>query len=380
MDNKRICHPVNWIDGMKVNKNHFISTDNNIASQVRNVYSTIINPFNYGLLLQKEENATQVKILTDIDGQGFVHVKLLNCIALTRGGYFIDINESQYTDQGLSAAIPQAKISKDKLTGKEYLICLSVNLFERVPFGIPDPEELPPRLPGVTPGYHLTVHDTEEKRSISGANSMIIGRLVTIHDKPEIDDSYIPACHAVYSHPRLAEYHTQLLRILGQLEIDAIDILRSIKTKKQVTGIAETVGEVSGSLLVFLGVHLVEFRKMGMYYPPVFIFEQMATLARTISNTINQQPAAEKEELYNYIQDWSSFKQGEFEKLLTDAIEFDYDHDDINSSIQKLAPFVNGISQMFHTLSNLDFIGKKKDRQIFVKEQKEIPGNSFLVD
>ncbi len=199
-------------------------------------------------------------------------------------------------------------------------------------------------------------------------------------DKPEIDDSYIPACHAIYSHPKLAEYHTQILRILGQIEIDVVDILRSIKTKKQVTSIAETVTDLSDSTLNFLGAHMAEFRKIAMNFPPVYIFEQMAALARTINNAINKQPAAEREELYNYIQDWSSLKQGEFEKLLSNAIEFSYDHDDINSSIQKLAPFINNMSQIFHTLSNLDFIGKKKDRQIFVKEQKEKPGNSFLVD
>jgi predicted component of type VI protein secretion system len=201
-----------------------------------------------------------------------------------------------------------------------------------------------------------------------------------VDDKLEIDENYIPACHAIYSHPKLAEYHMQLVKALGQIEIDAVDILRNIKTKKQVTSIAETVSEVSRSVLNFLGVHLIEFRKIAMYYPPVYIFEQMASLARTINNAINKQPAAEKEELYNYIQDWSSLKQGEFEKLLTDTIEYDYDHDDINSSILKLAPFINDMSQIFHTLSNLDFIGKKKDRQIFVKEQKEKSGNSFLVD
>ena len=84
--------------------------------------------------------------------------------------------------------------------------------------------------------------------------------------------------------------------------------------------------------------------------------------------------------MLNYIQDWSNLKQGEFEEMLVRAIEYKYDHDDISKSINGLAPFVNSISKVFNTLSNLDFIGKKKDRQIFVKEQKEKPGNSFLVD
>ncbi len=380
MDNKSIYHPVNWIDGMKVNKDHFISTDNNNSAQARNIYSSFLHPYNYGLLLQNKESKHPVNIHIDIDNQGFVHVKVVNCSAVTRGGSRIEISEEYYSGSDLSAAMPQAGFSREKTNGKEYLICLSANMFERVPFGIPARDELPPRLPHVIPGYHLSVHSPDEKETITGPDSLIIGRLIFVDDKPEIDESYIPACQAIYSHPKLAEYHTQLLRILGQIEIDVVDILRSIKTKKQVTSIAETVTELTNAMLYFLSVQLAEFRRIAVNYPPVYIFEQMAALARTINNTINKQPASEKEELYNYIQDWSNLKQGEFEKLLTNAIEFDYDHDDINSSIQKLAPFINNISQIFHTLSNLDFIGKKKDRQIFVKEQKEKPGNSFLVD
>lgn len=380
MDNKKVNLPVNWIDGMKVNKDHFISTDNNFIAQTKNIYSSFLNPFNYGILLQSEEYKNPARINIDIDNQGCVHVKVLNCNAITRGGSRIEINETNFLESELSAFMPQLKLSQEKISNKDCFICLSVNLFERVPFGIPNPEELPPRLPSVMPGYHLSVHSLEEKSTIAGSNSLIIGKLIFIDDKPEIDESYIPACHVIYSHPKLAEYHKQLVKILGQIEIDVVDILRSIKTKKQVTNIAETVAEVSGSVLNFLGVHLVEFRRIAMYYPPVFIFEQIAALARTINNAINKQPSAEKEELYNYIQDWSNLKQGEFEKLLVDAIEYDYDHDDINKSIQKLAPFINDMSLIFHTLSNLDFIGKKKDRQIFVKEQKEKPSSSFLVD
>lgn len=365
---------------MKVNKDHFIATDRHFASQVKKTCSSFLTPYNYGILLQNEEYRNPVKIFLDIDNQGFIHIKALNFVAMTKGGSRIDISEESEQANEWSAAWPEVKVSLEKLTGREYLICLSVNTFERIPCGIPNPDEVPPRLPEVVPGYHLSVYNQEDKQTIPAHNSLIIGRLLLVDNKPELDDNYIPACQAIYSHPKLAEYHTQLLRILGQIEIDLVDILRSIKTKKQVTSIAETVAEVANAMLLFLGVHFVEFRKMAITYPPVYIFEQMAALARTVNNAVNKQPSAEKEELYNYIQDWSSLKQGEFEKLLTNAIEYDYDHDDINSSIQKLAPFINNMSQIFHTLSNLDFIGKKKDRQIFVKEQKEKPGNSFLVD
>lgn len=380
MDNKKINLPVNWIDGMKINKDHFIASDNNIVQQVKNTYLSFINPFNYGILLQQEANLNPLKIFIDIDNQDYVHVKVLNCSAITRGGSRIEIQDNYFSENDLSGAMPQTKINIENTNNKVYYIALTVNSFGRVPFGIPSAEENPPRLPNVLPRYSLSVHNVDEKNTIPNNNSLIIGKLAFNENKPEIDENYIPPCQAIFSHPRLVEYHAQLIKVMGQIEIDTINILRGIKDRKQNTNIAGTVGEVSDSILSFLGVHMVAFRKIAIYQPPVFIFEQMASLARIINNSINKQSSADKEELLNYIQDWSTLKQGAFEEMLVRTIEYKYDHNNINESIDSMAPFVNAISQIYNTLSNLDFIGKKKDRHIFVKEQKEKPGNSFLVD
>jgi len=372
--------PVNWIDGMKINKNHFIATDYNIGQQVRNAYLSFINPYNYGLLLQNNTQADEVNFVLDIDNQGYVHAKIVSCSAVTRGGLRIDIRENYFSDKELAGSVPTVNINVEELKKQEYYIALSVNTSDRIPFGIPDRNENPPRLPNILPGYYLSVHASDELNTIRSENSLVLGKLIFKGDKPELDDDYIPPCQAIYSHPKLVEYHVQLLKVLGQIEIDIISILKRIKDKKQSTNISETVADLSNSLLIFMDVNLIEFRNMAKYYPPVFIFEQMAALARTINNSINKQSTADREEMLNYIQDWSNLKQGEFEEMLTKAIEYKYDHDDINKSINGLAPFVNSISKVCNTLSNLDFIGKKKDRHIFVKEQKEKPGSSFLVD
>lgn len=372
--------PVNWIDGMKVNKNHFIATDLNISQQVRNAYLSFVNPYNYGLLLQNNAEIEGANVVLNIDNQGYVHAKIVSCSAVTRGGFMIDIRKNYFADKELAESAPMLNVSSETTEKGDYYIALSVNTSERVPFGKHDPNENPPRLPNIIPGYHLSIHNTNELNSIRSENSLILGKLIFNGDKPELDSEYIPPCQTIYSHPKLAEYHAQLLKVLGQIEIDVISILKRIKEKKQSTNIAQTVADVSNAQLLFLSVNLIEFRNMAKYYPPIFIFEQMAALARNINNSINRQSTADREEMLNYIQDWSNLKQGEFEEMLTKAIEYKYDHDDINKSINGLAPFVNSISQVCNTLSNLDFIGKKKDRHIFVKEQKEKPGNSFLVD
>lgn len=380
MNTKEYHFPVNWIDGMKINKDHFIATDLTISQQVVNTYLTIVNPFNYGLLLQNNLSNDSGNIVLDIDAQGVLHAKIINCSAITRGGFRIDIRDNYFSAKELEVSIPEVRISKEQVQAEDHYVALMVNPFQRVPFGIPEENETPPRLPFVIPSYSLSLHPVSQIDSIRTGNALVIGKIVFKGEKPELDDDYIPPCQTIYSHPKLAEYHVQLLKVIGQIEIDVVSILRRIEDKRQSTTIAETVADVTNALLLFLDVNVIEFRNMARYYPPVFIFEQMAALARNINNSINKQSTANREELLNYIQDWSNLKQGEFEELLSKAIEYHYDHDNINASINRLAPFVNAISKICGTLSNLDFIGKKKDRQIFVKEQKEKPGSSFLVD
>lgn len=372
--------PVNWIDGMKINKNHFIATDLNIGYQVQNTYLSFINPYNYGLLLQNNLQNKALNLVLDIDNQDYIHAKVINCSAVTRGGVRIEIQENFFSDNELAEQIPSISINTESTEKQEYYIALSINTSNRVPFGTPNSNENPPRLPHILPSFYLSIHALSELNSIRTENALILGKLIFVGDKPELDNNYIPPCQTIFSHAKLAEYHAQLLKVLGQIEVDIVSILKRIKEKKQATTIAETVADIANSILLFLSVNLIEFRNMAKYYPPVYIFEQMAALARNINNSINIQATTDREELLNYIQDWSNLKQGEFEEMITKAIEYQYDHDDINNSINGLAPFVNAISKVCNTLSNLDFIGKKKDRHIFVKEQKEKQGNSFLVD
>ena len=98
--------PVNWIDGMKINKNHFIATDLNIRQQVKNTYLSFVNPYNYGLLLQNNTQTNGLNLVLDIDNQNYVHAKVVSCSAVTRGGTRIEIQENYFSDKELAFVLP----------------------------------------------------------------------------------------------------------------------------------------------------------------------------------------------------------------------------------------------------------------------------------
>jgi hypothetical protein len=378
MNEKKQYLPVNWADGMKINKNHFIESDQHWNQEIRKSHSLLLHPLNYGFRLPLTEDKPSLQMDITIDNQGFVQLGVTRCFAVTRDGSGIEIDREYFSREDFTAAFPSLSIDRENNT--PVYISLAVNPHGRKPSGPADPDEMPPRLPYVFPAYHLSAHPADEKKNIQSQNALIIAKIIFLDRKPELDETYIPPCQCIYSHPRLAEFHSLLLKTLGQIEIDLVHILQGINEKKQTTSIADSVSGISKTLLSFLAPFLTEFRIRARYYAPVFMFESISVFARLIKNGIDVLARNEREELLNYILDWSNLRQGEFEDLIKKAVEYDYNHDDIFQSVKNADPFLRASAKIFNTLSNLDFIGKKKDRQIFVQEQKEKPASSFLVD
>ena len=76
-----------------------------------------------------------------------------------------------------------------------------------------------------------------------------------------------------------------------------------------------------------------------------------------------------KEELMNYMSEWCELKQGELETMLSSLANTTFNQNDINKNIQKIVLFVKVTSRLFETLSKLEFIGKRRESGIFVKEE-----------
>jgi len=49
---------INWIDGMKINKDHFISMENAMICQQQIVGKFLINPYNFGILPAADEESS----------------------------------------------------------------------------------------------------------------------------------------------------------------------------------------------------------------------------------------------------------------------------------------------------------------------------------
>jgi hypothetical protein len=365
--------PVNWVDGMKINKSHFIAQDNAFTYRQAHTVSSFLNEHNYGLLPVFDRHHTSAKLFLSLDNEQTVHLRIQRCRAISRGGYVIEFDtDTALTGQQLSAGVPglQVPFSELKDRSEFYYVVLSIDPYERVPFGTADPKETPPRMPFTMPAYYLTLLSAAETSAVSLGNFQIpVGKVVVEEQLVRLVENYIPPCTAVNSHYELLEVHAGLEQFFGQMELYALQIIQKILQKKQQNELADGIYKISENLTTFTATEYSNFKMSYLYQPPVFMITAVAGMARLIKNTMDFYVGTSKDELISYCTEWCGVNQGELETAITTLCNYQYNHLDINDALEKVLKFTQIISSLFSSLARLEYIGKKKESGIFVKEQ-----------
>lgn len=378
MSPKLKYHHVNWENGMKISKENFIQQDNVFQDKLKDVFAGLLNSKNFGLLPIDVQNGEAIKTMVKMDNQNFLKVNVFQCRGVTQGGGRVEILE-EYLLPEFKIDISKELELASRGEGDTYYIMLSVDLFNREPFGELNAEEEPPRYPYSIPSYKINLISNNQiaKEGIH-PYSIFIGKMELTKEIPEIFDDYIPPCMVINSSQVLITFLTSVEKFYSQLELNLLSIIQKIKEKGQDSSLAQTVLSLSENLLHFTTHNHLRLRWELPDSPPIFLFEYISTTARVIRNTIDSNSSSHKEELLNYFTNWSELKQGDFEKLLVYCINFDYHHYDILISVEQFSEFIQIISLLFDKLESLAYIGKKKETNIFVKEQKT--KRSFLAD
>ncbi|MBN2738646.1 MAG: hypothetical protein JXR70_16815 [Spirochaetales bacterium] len=369
---------VNWEDGMKISKEHFIQQENAFYDRLKDVHAVFLNNKNFGLLPIDTQAENSIKSVFTIDNQKFLKVRIFQCRAVTQGGIRIEILEEHLLPEFYVDLTQELEIANKGDSG-DYYIMLSSNLFQRQPFGELIADEDPPRYPYSLPKYKVDII-SEKQISKDGIqpSSFLIGKIKINQNNPEICEDYIPPCMTTNCHIDLITFHASVEKFFSQLELDLLSIIRKINEKKQESSLALSILSLSENLLRFITDNLWRMRWEIPESPPIYMFGYIASLARVIRNAVDSNKASNKEELLNYFTSWSELKQGDFEKLLVYCINFEYKHFDILYSIEQFSEFIQIIALLFDKLESLAYIGKKKETHIFVKEQKT--KRSFLAD
>ncbi len=360
---------VNWIDGMKINKGHFIESENALLSSLNNAIKKNITPINFGLLPGFNDSESSIDVSISLDGQDSIAIVLNKCIAVTLGGHQIHITKEtkELLEQSGYILKHSYTINQEET---EWYVVLKVNPFKNIPIGNADPEEEPPRHPYTLPEYTL---DVLPKSQISkkelGLYHLTIGKVILVDNTPTLYEDFIPPCSSIQSHPDLKFTFTELNAFLNQMEAYSMHIIQKVHQKKQTNELAHMVLHLAERTLQYLNNNISESRLEDKYEPPISMISKQVSLARTIKSSLDIYIGTGKEDLLNYLTDWCDLNQGAFENVLIDMIDLEYVHTDINASLYKISSFTRLMLSLFKKLNELDYIGKKSDSNIFVKEE-----------
>lgn len=263
---------------------------------------------------------------------------------------------------------------------------LTVNPYVRIPVGDANPEEEPPRHPYVLPQYKLDVLPKSETSSQEmGRYHISVGKIILEDGKPTIDPDFIPPSRSVQSHPDLKFTYNGIGTFLNQMEAYAMHIIQKIHQKKQTNELAVMALHLAEQTQRHLNSVITDFRYIDRYAPPVKMISRVVNLGRVVKSSLDVYAGTGKEDFLNYLTDWCDLNQGAFENVLVETIEMKYTHTDINASLLQTSSFTKLMLSLFKKLNELDFIGKKADSGIFVKEEvvdnTEVKSRrSFLLD
>jgi len=356
--------PVNWIDGMKINKNHFITLQDNIEDLVRDARNLGVNEMNYGLMSTNLARPFQYSISIDAHNELSVSIKMIK--AVTPGGGRIEITD--YTGEF------NEKIELKDFDFKEnnYYLLLNVDPFQRIPTGEQNMEEIPPRFPNAMSRYFLTsVIESEVNQNNIGALQFPLAKFKTSADSYEILTEYIPPSLTVNSHPTLITLFENYESFFKQLEFNAVQITQKIRFRNNTEDenlIANMVYEACEKILNYVAQNITKNKWVNFGMKPIEVLENVVSLARIVKNSFDSFSGDGKEMLFNYFSEWTEVSSGDYERLFSETINAKYKAYDIEPTANQVNNFITKIDYLFNILNQLDYIGKKRDTGIFVNE------------
>jgi hypothetical protein len=373
MRSQRKYYSVNWMDGMKINKDHFIAQDNAAQDAMSDIATLGLSAIRYGVLPSSAAGEESYNVKIALDNQNTLKATVVGLQAVTPGGVRIAYPGLSASEAALTTSFQFSPSGTESV----YWVVITVHPFDRKPSGNPDSNENPPRFPYVQADYKLhVVSESQYQQYARNPFALVIGKVSVNGNNIRVEDEYIPPCISVNASADLMGLHGELDQFLAGLELRCSQIVQKIFRKSQQNDLSELAMFLCDRIMMFIGQAITDMRWNLVYETPAKMFSTIISLARVMKNTIDLRTGSGKEELMNYLSEWCELSQGELENMLSGLAGLRYEHNDINSNILPVIRFAKVTGKLFESLSNLEFIGKRKESGIFVKEEQNTNQNT----
>lgn len=367
METRTYYDAINWTDGIKLTKNHFIESYFNGVDTLRDTVQATIHTYDYGLLESREGMSSNLKIKSrNTDPESLV-LELHNCHAITAGGCKIEFTSHRYGHNVPVATVDTKNINKN--SDLEFYVIVVVNPFELVPVGEPDPEVIPLHHPYVLPKVSLEILTQDQlNNNFLKTYFLMVKKVYWRNGIFTVDDGYTPPVSRIMYHESLKIFYNSMIKKILKLKEYAVAVNKRNRDKVQHNKLIRNTFMLNAKLLDFISQNIFELQQIGEQQPPIYIAQKMAVLANYLSDTIAIMEEEEKQKLLQYYYEWINVKPSEFQKALGDVIQMKYDHQNIDDSVDKIKYFINILDKLWKRLSDLEYIGQRKDNIVVSEE------------
>lgn len=355
---------VNWTEAMGIIPDDLRQTEDFFMELVSNGLAIGTENHKYGLLSPApgEKESMDLDIKESVTGNLEVFLRKIH--AITQGGYLLRFE----------AAPGEELIGKYSLEDRTnnlggWDIILSFNPYQRIPVGIPDEEETPPRHPDADAAFQIHIlPGSETNLKNLSPQQLVIGR-VTKKGNTYMTEEYIPPCAYMNSHPLLIKFYYSFSSMMESLDRNSREIINKVRDKKTPSPLAVNIETLCRQIMEYISTVYFHFNNAGLYWTPFRMTECFSTLAHRLYVSFCFISSTEKEELFTYFCEWGEISPGMLETCIIDTLELRYNHHHIRESMELTHVFLTTISQLWVKLSQLDYIGQHKE-SIIVSDKK----------
>jgi hypothetical protein len=361
---------VNWTDGVKITQDHFLDSYYNAIHTIQDSAATMMNSYNYGVIGTSRGNLKSLEIETYIHTNERLVLRLQACNAVTPNGARIVFLPDMYGGELPSASVDSGNI--DAASTVDFVVVVTVNPFDLVPVGEPDPEVIPLHHPYALPKISLSIVQKDQLNdNFLNTYFLVVGHVQWKNGVFNLDEKFIPPVTKIMYHDDLTTFYNRVCQVMMELKANSLLINDKNRTKYGNNKLARNTFALCAKVLDFIGQNQFEFNEIGLEQSPIFLVQKISTLANYLSNELALMEKAEKESVLQYYYEWIDIKPSIFEATIGEVMQYKYNHQDIATMIAKIDYFIAIMSSLWKKLGQLEYVGQRKENIVISEDSQE---------
>ncbi|MDG1331764.1 MAG: hypothetical protein P8P74_05510 [Crocinitomicaceae bacterium] len=369
MENQK-SYAINWTDGVKITQDHFLESYYNAIHTIQDSTATSMNSYNYGVIGSSRGNTKSLEIETYIHTNERLVLRLQACNAITANGARIVFLPDMYGGELPTASVDSGNI--DANSTEDFAVVLTINPFDLIPVGEPDPEVIPLHHPYALPKISLSIVPKDQLNdNFLNTYFLVVGHVQWKNGVFSLDEKFIPPVTKIMYNDELTTFYNRICQVMMELKSNSLLINDKNRTKYGANKLARNTFALCAKVLDFIGQNQFEFNEIGLEQSPIFMASKISTLANYLSNELALMEKAEKEEVLQYYYEWIDIKPSIFEATIGEVMQFKYNHQDIGTMIAKVDYFIAIMSQLWKKLGQLEYVGQRKENIVISEDRIE---------